>query len=223
VVSKINSSFKTILILLFLITIFNLNTIRSNNSSIDYCEVYGEIIRVIDGDTVELRVREVYSSKYVYLHNRVLKIRFADINAPELDTHEGVLAKEALINLLNQYGWSSCLNIDDCGEPTDRYGRYIAVVFVKYNSTHWLNVNKWLLDNGYAEIMDFHDNEFNPYSWTLYVVLNYATTLTTTSQNNDVIRNWFNKLVVNPFLIVLTIVIFISTLFTLILFSKKSS
>ena len=49
----------------------------------------------------------------------------------------------------------------------DRYNRLICVVFVDYNSTHVLNVNKWLIENGYAQITDY-ENEFDPNTWTLY-------------------------------------------------------
>jgi len=58
------------------------------------------------------------------------------------------------------------LDIDDL-YVMDRYNRLICLVFVDYNSTHVLNVNKWLLENGYAEISDY-PNEFNPNTWKLY-------------------------------------------------------
>lgn len=50
----------------------------------------------------------------------------------------------------------------------DRYNRLICVVYVEYNSTHLLNVNKWLLDHGYVRVNDY-PNEFNPSVWRLYV------------------------------------------------------
>jgi hypothetical protein len=42
------------------------------------------------------------------------------------------------------------------------------VVYVRHNSTHYVNVNKALLVEGVVVIED-HDNEFDPYTWTLYI------------------------------------------------------
>jgi asparagine N-glycosylation enzyme membrane subunit Stt3 len=50
----------------------------------------------------------------------------------------------------------------------DRYNRVVAIAYIRYNDTHLLNVNKWLVDNGYARVVD-HPNEFKPSAWTLYV------------------------------------------------------
>ena len=59
------------------------------------------------------------------------------------------------------------LDIDDV-YGTDPYDRTVGVAYVRYNSTHLLNVNKDLLVQGYATIWNF-DNEFNPYEWDLFV------------------------------------------------------
>ena len=62
------------------------------------------------------------------------------------------------------------LDIDDL-YGTGTYDRLICVAYVNYDSTHYLNVNKALLVEGYAEISNY-DNEFTPYTWTLYVHVN---------------------------------------------------
>jgi endonuclease YncB( thermonuclease family) len=49
----------------------------------------------------------------------------------------------------------------------DKYGRIIAVAYMDYNETHLLNINKWLVEEGYARVWD-HPNEFNPGTWELY-------------------------------------------------------
>jgi hypothetical protein len=51
----------------------------------------------------------------------------------------------------------------------DPYGRLVAVAYVRFNSTHYLNVNKALLVQGVALEDDFTNNEFSPSTWTLYV------------------------------------------------------
>lgn len=128
------------------------------------------VVRVVDGDTVLVEVVEVRSDKLrgtLGLGER--RVRLADVNAPELSTPEGARAKDALSGIL-RVGEQVYLDVDDL-YIFDKYGRIVAVVYVRFNGTHALNVNAWLLKNGYAELRDY-DNEFNPNSWTLYARLN---------------------------------------------------
>jgi len=114
----------------------------------------GIVIKVVDGDTF-------------YISGLSERIRLADINAPEISTIEGQQSKTALENLI--LGKRVCLDIDDLYK-TDKYGRLVAIVYLDYNETHWLNVNEWLVENGYAKYMDF-PNEFHP-PWYLYIPKN---------------------------------------------------
>lgn len=95
-------------------------------------------------------------------------IRLADINAPEYYQAGG----DAATNYLNStvYGKTVYLNIDDVYvyDYNGTGSRLVCVVYVEYNQTHYLNVNKAILVAGHAEIDDF-ENEFNPDSWSLYV------------------------------------------------------
>ena len=110
---------------------------------------------VIDGDTFKVE----------YELGRFHKYRLADIDAPEYGEGGYITAKEILNVLINKK--QVFLDIDDIYRK-DKYGRYVCVVYIKTNSTHYLNVNKHLLDRGVAVISNY-PNEFNPYSWTLYV------------------------------------------------------
>jgi len=112
----------------------------------------GVVTRVVDGDTF-------------YVTGLPERVRLADVNAPELSTAEGQRAKAVLEVLL--LGRRVCLDIDDLYK-TDRYGRYVAVAYLDYNETHWLNVNRWLVERGYAAYVDY-PNEFRP-PWPLYVL-----------------------------------------------------
>ena len=143
-------------LLLVVLTIALFPLLEMNNIGYSECSTDLEIdaittvTNIIDGDTFD---------------SLLGRVRLADINAPELDEPGGYEAKNALTSLiLNRVVY---LDIDDI-YGTDPYGRIVAVVYVRYNSTHLLNVNKWLLDNGYAVIADY-PNEFNPYLWRLYV------------------------------------------------------
>jgi len=144
-------------------------------------DVYGIVTRVVDGDTFYLKVHEIYSSKYAFLKDQSIKVRLADINAPELNTQEGVKAKKALTQLI--HGKYLYLDIDDI-YIYDKYGRIIAVAYLPLNKTHALNINKWLLMNKYAAPRNY-PNEFNPNSWNLYIEIPITTTSTTKKNTNQ--------------------------------------
>ncbi|RLG16595.1 hypothetical protein DRN63_04025 [Nanoarchaeota archaeon] len=113
-------------------------------------DMIAEVYKVVDGDTFD-----AFPSG---------RVRLADVNTPEVGEPGYKEAKDALTSLL--LNRKVYLDIDDL-YVMDRYNRLICLVFVDYNSTHVLNVNKWLLENGYAEISDY-PNEFNPNTWKLY-------------------------------------------------------
>ena len=107
----------------------------------------GIVIKVVDGDTFDVE--------------DVGRIRLADVNTPEMDTEEGKEAKEYVKGLCFQK--KVYLDIDDL-YITGKYGRIIAVVYVPYNETHYVNLNQLFLKEGYAEAKDY-PNEFNPDDW----------------------------------------------------------
>ena len=93
------------------------------------------------------------------------KIRLADVDAPEVGDPGANEATNALISLV--WGKTVYLDIDDISR-TDSYGRLVCVVYVDYNSTHVMNVNKALLVAGVVVVWDHKNNEFDPYTWTPY-------------------------------------------------------
>ena len=105
------------------------------------------MIKVVDGDTFDVE--------------GIGGIRLADVNTPEMDTEEGREAKEYVKGLC--YHEKVYLDIDDL-YVTGKYGRIIAVVYVPYNKTHYVNLNQLLLKEGYAEARDYR-NEFDPDDW----------------------------------------------------------
>jgi endonuclease YncB( thermonuclease family) len=116
-----------------------------------YAEVDATTIvsSVIDGDTFDTTSEG--------------RIRLADIDAPEYWESGYDNAKDFLVSLVGDK--TVYLDIDDV-HRTDKYGRLVCVVYVEYNSTHMVNVNKALLVEGHATIWDF-DNEFDPDTWNL--------------------------------------------------------
>lgn len=105
---------------------------------------------VIDGDTFDTTSGD--------------RVRLADINAPE----KGGSGYHDAKNFLNELVYNKSVNLDiDDVYRTDRYDRLVCVVYVDYNSTHFVNVNKALLVEGCAVIWNFN-NEFDPLAWSLY-------------------------------------------------------
>lgn len=137
-------------------------------SSQGYCNSWDAVAlvgNVIDGDTFTATITCV--SKPFEGKVRVgveYRVRLADINAPEINTEDGIKAWRALESLVKDR--TVLLDVDDV-EVFDRYGRIVAVTYVEYNRTHVLNVNKWMVETGKAMIWD-HRNEFNPTKWNLY-------------------------------------------------------
>ena len=107
----------------------------------------GIVIKVVDGDTIDIE--------------DVGRRRLADVNTPEIDTEEGKEAKEHVKGLCD--GKKVYLDIDDL-YITGKYGRIVAVVYIPYNETHYVNLNQLLLKEGYAEARDY-PNEFYPDAW----------------------------------------------------------
>jgi micrococcal nuclease len=114
----------------------------------------GQVNKVIDGDTFDLKSGD--------------KIRLADIDAPESNDPGYQEAKDYLTDLFNQYGWYAFMDVDDI-TGTDPYGRLVCVAFVSYNGTHYLNVNKAMMETRHAYMDNYANNEFDPYSWQLLV------------------------------------------------------
>ena len=115
-------------------------------------DIITNVTKVWDGDTFDLSER---------------RIRLADIEAPNSD--DNFTAYEEARGFLKSLIENKMvyLDVDDYGSTS--YGRIICVGYVRYNSTHLLNINKELLNMGYAEVWDYTNNEFNPYKWTSFV------------------------------------------------------
>lgn len=135
------------LVPIVLIESFLLVVHSSSSVEIDATTV---VSKVIDGDTFDTTSEG--------------RIRLADVDTPEKGESGYYEAKNFLTSLV--YDKHVYLDIDDVYE-TDKYGRLVCVVYVSYNATHFKNINKALLVEGYAVIWNFN-NEFNPSSWTLY-------------------------------------------------------
>ncbi len=133
-------------------------------------DVVARLEYVVDGDTLRVVVLAACNPRYESLVGFEGRVRLADINAPEVYTREGLIAKHRLASLLAD---KPILYIDvDDVYVYDKYGRVVGIVLAPYNETHLLNVNEWLLEQGLAEPRDY-PNEFRP-GWPLYVPASIA-------------------------------------------------
>ena len=117
------------------------------------------------------------------------RLRLADIDAPEVGQPGYQEAKDFLNSWI--FNETVYLDVDDV-YGTDPYDRLVCVVYVRYNATHLMNVNKALLDAGLADFSDF-PNEFNPAAWTLYVQI---PTSGSPPSANDAVLVWQGSAVV---------------------------
>lgn len=103
------------------------------------------VTRVIDGDTVELMV----SLGLGVSISKVCRLFGPDpngkegLNAPEVSTTAGAMARAALRNYFNQR--AGRVTLATINDREDKYGRILGVLY-----SQGQNVNQWLLDNGYA-------------------------------------------------------------------------
>ena len=99
-------------------------------------------------------------------------VNMADIDAPGNGETGYQQAKDRLYDLV--YGETVYLDTDQ-QSGRDQYDMLVSVVYLEYNSTHYLNVNKLMLDEGYVSLNDSTDNEFNPDQWKTYERYTYPT------------------------------------------------
>ncbi len=129
----------------------------------------GEVKNVVDGDTIDV------SGIWI---TGIQRIRLVGVDTPEWDEEGYEEAKEFVDE--SCIGEVVKLDVDD-REQHDPYYRILAVIHtpkLALNATNpevtpdksedilmYHNLNKMLLERGYAEIMYIPPSEFNPYEW----------------------------------------------------------
>lgn len=112
-------------------------------------DMVSTVTSVIDGDSFYIQGDEV---------------RFGDVSCPEWNEYGGPEATTALTSLIE--GKTVYLDTDQLS-GRGPYGRLIAVVYIKLNATHYLNINEYMVILGHASVSDYSNNEFSPYTWNL--------------------------------------------------------
>ena len=99
------------------------------------------LVRVLDGDTIEA---DLHLGFEVTLRR---KFRLLGINAPEMKTPEGEIAKQALIDKLAGME----IEIFSHKDRTEKYGRYLATLWAIMPDGSRLDVNQFMIVAGFAK------------------------------------------------------------------------
>lgn len=122
--------------------VFSLLVLLAASASARVASYEGRVLRVVDGDTLVLR------SSY-----QVVRIRLAEIDAPEHDQPYGTEARNALANMVN----GRMIRIVAIGH--DRYGRVVARLYAD-----GLDVNAALVEEGSAWVYPQYAHDPNLYT-----------------------------------------------------------
>jgi hypothetical protein len=115
-----------------------------------------QVTSIIDGVTFETVDEKIFT--------------LADIQptCTDVDNSTGFISAKSLLDSLIQ-GKTVYLDIDSL-YVTDSYGtdnKTVCVVYLDYNSTHYLNVNQALVAQRLVVVNDL-ENDFNPNEWTYF-------------------------------------------------------
>lgn len=108
---------------------------------------------VIDADTVRLTIdhgKRITSADVYRLFGPDPGGKFG-VNAPEMNTPEGRAAKEWLVARLA----GAELVARTVRDKSDKYGRYLVVLWAKRAGDVWVNINAALLEAGHASLKQY--------------------------------------------------------------------
>jgi micrococcal nuclease len=113
-----------------------------------------ELIRVVDGDTVDLIIDLGFDTQ------RKERFRLYGVDAPEMNTAEGKEAKAWLIGVLGPYGAIYVQTIQlETKAKRDKYGRFLAVLYdelptlvpIMREPIHPSSINAKMIIEGHAK------------------------------------------------------------------------
>ncbi len=96
----------------------------------------GIVTRIYDADTITVDL-----DMGLRIWQKGISVRLAGLNAPELNTPEGQVARNAVQQLL-----PLGTTVGIISHKFEKYGRLLGVIILEDGGS----LNAWLLDNGYA-------------------------------------------------------------------------
>jgi len=109
-----------------------------------------EVVSVYDGDTIRVNIDLGFGHVWKGSDGKGVKIRLFGINTPEVrgeQREEGLKSKQYLINLLS----GERVVLKTRRDKTGKYGRYLGELYIQKGEREWMNINKTLVKEGYAE------------------------------------------------------------------------
>ncbi|OIP63185.1 MAG: nuclease [Ignavibacteria bacterium CG2_30_36_16] len=107
------------------------------------------VTQVYDGDTVTV---DIDLGLHTWMKGE--KLRLYRINAPELRGEEkeaGKISRDYLKKLV----WKKELVIETIKDKREKYGRYLAEIWLPLDNGSYMNVNDELVKKGYAVYKDY--------------------------------------------------------------------
>ena len=114
------------------------------------------VTSVYDGDTITVDIELGFG-----IVARKQKIRLANINTPEVRGEEreaGLISRDVLREKILH----KTITLTTFKDKKGKYGRYIGEILIEeeilnedINLTTVININKWLVDNGYAKYVEY--------------------------------------------------------------------
>lgn len=134
--------------------------LHKKNNSMNHHTLYTyrcELVRVIDGDTVEVMIDLGLS-----VFKKII-IRLYGINAPEMKTVEGVIARDYLKYLFSDQVMNETKDwyIETYKDRKDKYGRYLGTIYpdgVLSNES----INMRMVKDGHAVLVSYASNPDAP-------------------------------------------------------------
>lgn len=111
-------------------------------------QYYAEVLRIIDGDTLTLRIDLGY---YVQIRSTV---RLAFIDAPEMATPQGPVSRAAVEQWLDIHephdANRGAVVVQTFKDKADKYGRMIAEIRCALCAGNDQTLNQWMMAEGHA-------------------------------------------------------------------------
>jgi micrococcal nuclease len=107
------------------------------------------VTKVYDGDTITVEV-DLGFKTFV----KGEKIRLSGINAPEVrgKSREAGLKSR---NFLRELILNKEILLETIKDKKGKYGRYLGEIYLKEDNGNWLNINKLLVDKGFALFKEY--------------------------------------------------------------------
>lgn len=119
-----------------------------------WADFRGEVVRILDGDTID-----------VLVNRQTIRVRLADIDAPESGQAFGSRARQRLADLTFRQ------QVQVAEKDVDRYGRTLGVVYATLQhpngQTKLTNINAILVQEGMAWAYRYYGKPTDPHLYEL--------------------------------------------------------